>query len=83
MRIVYALVVVFLLSSPLLAAGDVAAGKQKSGACAACHGADGNSTNPDWPKLAGQNENYMAKQLMDFKEGQTRQCAYDRGRLPH
>jgi cytochrome c553 len=69
MSIVYALVVAFLLSSPLLAAGDVAAGKQKSAACAACHGADGNSTNPDWPKLAGQNENYIAKQLMDFKEG--------------
>lgn len=48
--------------------GDAAAGKTKSATCAACHGMDGNSTNPEWPKLAGQNEQYLYKQLMDFKE---------------
>ena len=69
MNILYAFVVTFLLSSPLLAAGDIAAGKQKSATCAACHGADGNSANPEWPKLAGQNEKYLVKQLVDFKEG--------------
>lgn len=68
MKILYAVVVSFLLSSPLVAAGDIAAGKQKSAACAACHGADGNSANPEWPKLAGQNEKYLFKQLMDFKK---------------
>ncbi|WP_020395446.1 c-type cytochrome [Thiolinea disciformis] len=47
--------------------GDAAAGKTKSATCAACHGADGNSTNPEWPKLAGQNAQYLFKQLMDFK----------------
>lgn len=47
--------------------GDAAAGKTKSATCAACHGADGNSTNPEWPKLAGQHEDYLFKQLMEFK----------------
>lgn len=50
------------------AAGDAAAGKTKSAACAACHGADGNSgVNPLWPKLAGQHPKYIQKQLHDFK----------------
>ncbi|WP_419603863.1 c-type cytochrome [Thiolapillus sp.] len=51
-----------------MAAGDAAAGKTKSAACAACHGADGNSgVNPLWPKLAGQHPKYIMKQLHDFK----------------
>lgn len=50
-------------------ASDVEAGKAKSTVCAACHGADGNSTNPIWPTLAGQHASYLVKQLMDFKEG--------------
>ncbi len=49
--------------------GDPAAGKTKSATCAACHGADGNSTNAEWPKLAGQNEGYLYKQLINFKAG--------------
>lgn len=52
------------------AAGDAAAGKAKSAACAACHGADGNSAAPTFPKLAGQGANYLAKQLADFKSGE-------------
>ena len=48
-------------------AADAEAGKAKSAPCAACHGADGNSTNPIWPSLAGQHETYIVKQLMDFK----------------
>ncbi len=47
--------------------GDPAAGKAKSATCVACHGADGNSSNPEWPKLAGQGEAYLLKQLMNFK----------------
>ena len=50
-------------------AADAEAGKAKSAVCAACHGADGNSTNPIWPSLAGQHASYLYKQLMDFKEG--------------
>ncbi|MDX1432959.1 MAG: cytochrome c [Gammaproteobacteria bacterium] len=52
------------------AAGDAAAGKAKSVVCAACHGADGNSTNPLWPNLAGQHAAYMVKQLKAFKSGE-------------
>lgn len=49
--------------------GNAEAGKTKSATCAACHGADGNSTNPEWPTLAGQSEGYLVKQLVDFKSG--------------
>lgn len=48
--------------------GNAEAGKTKSATCAACHGADGNSVNPEWPKLAGQHPSYIAKQLANFKE---------------
>lgn len=51
-------------------AGDIKTGKQKSQVCAACHGADGNSTNPVWPKLAGQGEDYLITQLHYFKNGE-------------
>lgn len=51
------------------AAGDAAAGESKAAPCAACHGADGNSTNPDWPKISGQHPRYVEKQLNDFKAG--------------
>lgn len=57
-----------LLATPSMA-GDAAAGKTKSAVCAACHGADGNSVNPIWPKLAGQHADYIAKQLEEFKSG--------------
>lgn len=50
--------------------GDAAAGKLKAQPCAACHGADGNSTVTNWPKLAGQYESYLVKQLKDFRLGE-------------
>ncbi len=52
-----------------LAAGDATAGKAKSAVCAACHNPDGNSTNPTYPKLAGQSADYLNKQLTEFKSG--------------
>ncbi|MCW8127847.1 c-type cytochrome [Microbulbifer halophilus] len=52
-----------------MAEGDAAAGKAKAAACAACHGPDGNSPAPTFPKIAGQGEKYLAKQLMDIKSG--------------
>ncbi len=51
------------------AAGDAEAGKNKSAVCAACHGADGNSAVPNFPKLAGQGAAYTVKQLKDIKSG--------------
>ncbi|HIO91245.1 MAG TPA: cytochrome c4 [Leucothrix mucor] len=56
-------------SATVFAAGDAAKGKELTATCVACHGADGNSVNPDWPKIAGQNEEYITKQLMDFRSG--------------
>ena len=58
-----------LIFSCYVYAGDVTAGKEKSKTCAACHGADGNSVNPIWPKLAGQHPGYIFKQLKDFHSG--------------
>lgn len=51
------------------AAGDAEAGKTKAALCAGCHGADGNSMIPSFPKLAGQNERYFVKQINDIKSG--------------
>ena len=61
-----------IASQALIAGGDPEAGKSKSTPCAACHGVDGNSTNPMWPKLAQQGAPYMVAQLKLFREG-TRQ----------
>lgn len=50
-------------------AGDAAAGKAKAAVCAACHGVAGISPQPLWPNIAGQKEQYIAKQLKAFKDG--------------
>lgn len=51
--------------------GDPQAGATKAGACAACHGLDGNATDPTlYPRLAGQSERYIARQLSLFKSGE-------------
>lgn len=51
-------------------AGDPERGRAKAAPCAACHGADGNSVNPAWPKIAGQSREYIYKQLDLFKRSQ-------------
>ena len=51
------------------AAGDAAAGQAKAAVCGACHGPDGNSPAPNFPKLAGQGERYLTKQMHDIKDG--------------
>lgn len=60
------------LAGPASAKGSAEAGQAKSLTCSACHGADGNSFNPEWPSLAGQHESYIVKTLQAFKSG-TRQ----------
>ena len=51
-------------------AQDIEAGKKKATeVCAACHGPDGNSATADFPKLAGQHHDYLAKSLRDYKSG--------------
>lgn len=49
--------------------GNPDTGEAKAAVCAACHGADGNSSAPTFPKLAGLGENYLAKQMRDIKTG--------------
>lgn len=61
---------VSMVFSTAQAAGDPEAGKTASASCAACHGADGNSVNPEWPKLAGQHEGYLIQQLLYFADGE-------------
>ena len=56
-----------LMAVSITQAADIEAGKAKTIVCAACHGADGNSANPIWPRLAGQHASYISKQLRDFK----------------
>jgi cytochrome c553 len=51
-------------------AADLAAGAAKAKeVCSACHGADGNSTDVNFPRLAGQHPDYLAKALRDYKSG--------------
>ena len=56
--------------TPAQAEGDPEAGKTKSDTCVACHSVDGNSVNPEWPKLAGQHEGYLIQQLLYFSDGE-------------
>ena len=69
----YIAVAAFMAASTTIApahAGDAVAGKAKALLCSACHGPDGNSTNPLWPKLAGQHEAYLVKQMKAFRSGE-------------
>ena len=67
-KLTLAVAATVMMASPVFA-GDAAAGKAKTGMCAACHGAAGISSVPMYPNLAGQKEAYIAKQLKDFKSG--------------
>lgn len=49
--------------------GDAQAGAGKAAVCGACHGPAGNSTNPEWPKLAGQHASYTYHELLELKSG--------------
>jgi len=69
MKLLVIISLLFLAANNVVFAADADAGKNKSAMCIACHGLDGNSFNPEWPSLAGQSADYIAKQLRDFKEG--------------
>jgi cytochrome c553 len=58
--------IVSISASP---ANSIEAGAAKAVVCQACHGANGNSSNPEWPSLAGIGADYIADQLKNFKEG--------------
>lgn len=58
-----------ILSNAARPAGNAETGATKAVVCQACHGANGNSVNPEWPSLAGIGADYIALQLANFKEG--------------
>ena len=58
-----------ILCNSALPAGSIETGAAKAVVCQACHGANGNSTNAEWPSLAGIGADYIAEQLKNFKEG--------------
>ena len=61
--------VMVLVSAHALAAGDSQAGQAKAATCVACHGIDGNSAVPTFPKLAGLGHKYLLKQMQDIRDG--------------
>ena len=65
-----------------VAMGDPISGKQKVATCNACHGGDGNSVIPSNPKLAGQHEKYLLKQLINIQSGE-REIALMVGQVDH
>jgi cytochrome c553 len=66
----WSLVALSLGAAATVNAADLAAGKAKAQqVCQACHGLDGNSQTPDYPKLGGQRPDYLAKALRDYKSG--------------
>lgn len=65
-------ILLLLACFPAQSAGDAAAGEQKARVCASCHGPDGNSASPQFPRLAGQYPDYLIKALQDYKSGARR-----------
>ena len=68
-KLIVSLLLTVGISGVAHAAGDATAGQAKAAVCGACHGPDGNSMAPNFPKLAGQGERYLNKQLHDIKSG--------------
>jgi len=69
-KIIFSLLLVTgLINTASAVEGNIEAGKAKSGMCAACHGANGLNPSPNFPNLAGQHADYIAKQLQSFKAG--------------
>ena len=67
-RVVLISLTLFLVA-PTIWAADIEAGKQRAATCFACHGPEGISSNPKYPNLAGQNSEYLMKQINAFRTG--------------
>lgn len=68
-KVLIGMLVAMGATSVAMAEGNAEAGKALTTVCAACHGADGNSLVSTFPKLAGQTEKYLLKQMQDIKSG--------------
>lgn len=70
LRFAVALAAIAFATLPNADAANIEAGHAKAKeVCAACHGENGNSATPDYPRLAGQHPDYLAKALRDYKSG--------------
>ncbi len=72
MKFLSILAIIFFVTINLINpaySSDIDKGRELSVSCAACHGDNGISVNPVWPKLAGQNPKYLASQLYEFRKG--------------
>jgi cytochrome c553 len=68
--LIIGLTVASIAAGNAIAGGNIAEGEKKSAACAACHGPGGNApTTPDYPRLAGQHEDYIENALHDYQIG--------------
>lgn len=65
-----AIIASMFATQAVLAEGNIAAGQQKSQACAACHGANGISTSDQFPILAGQYRDYLIQALHEYQKGE-------------
>ncbi|WP_028303614.1 c-type cytochrome [Oceanospirillum maris] len=68
-KLLVSLAVTLSLVSFAHAAGDAKAGEAKAAICAACHSGNGIAMIPNYPSLAGQHESYLAKQIMNIRDG--------------
>lgn len=68
-KLVFVLGIIAAVANVQALAADAVAGQAKTAVCSACHGADGNSAAAAFPKLAGQNERYLIKQMNEIKSG--------------
>ena len=68
-------ILIFTLSLACAVSVQAQDARTKAATCAACHGPDGNSVNPDWPNLAGQHGDYIVAQLKLFKSGERKNAS--------
>lgn len=63
------LMIAAFATTALFSSASFAQAPAKAATCVGCHGADGNSMVPNFPKLAGQHASYLEKTLKDFRDG--------------
>ena len=68
-KLVLAVFAAAITSAGIAHAQNPEAGREKSRSCAACHGADGNSPSPEFPRIAGQHYDYLARTLQEYRSG--------------
>lgn len=68
----FALAIILCAPLAIYAQDNTSSTANKAIVCATCHGQTGNSTNPEWPNLAGQHPKYFIKQLNDMKANGSR-----------